>query len=80
MDMSDMTNIQTVEEFFQMTGDILPGNKALQTLQKQYDTDTFKVVAIVGQVVFEKMYGMLETDFIACATELDPETRKVLEF
>lgn len=80
MDMSDMTNIQTVEKFFQLTGDILAGNKALQTLQKQHDTDTFKVVAIVGQTVSEKMYGMLETDFIACATELDPETRKALEF
>ena len=79
MDMCDMSNIKTVEEFYQLTGDILPANKALQILQKQYNTDSFKVVAIVDQVVSEKMYGMLETDFIACAMELDPETRKALD-
>ena len=76
MDMTDMSNIVTTEKTFTLTGDVLESNKALKALQNTYQTDTFKVVAITDCKVAEKMFGMLESDFIAHALELDPETRK----
>ena len=80
VDMSVMSNIVTGEKTFTLTGDI-PENtaKALKLLQSRYDSDTLKVVAIMDAHKYEKMYGMREVDFIAMATELNPETRKALD-
>lgn len=44
----------------------------LKTAQKLYDTDTFKVVAIVNSEEKEVLYGMPESDFIAHAVVLPP--------
>lgn len=52
---------------------------ALKVARKLYETDTYKVVSITETTTVEELYGMLETDFIASAMKLDPETRKALE-
>lgn len=74
-------NIKTAEPFNKVV--TLPRTykeeKLLKAVQAQHDNADEKCVAVVSSKVVEKVYGMLETDFIAHATELDPETRKVLE-
>lgn len=75
-------DIQTVETSFkklELTGETYDSASALKALKKEYETDTFKVVAVNGLETTERMYGMKEVDFIQYAMELDPETRKALE-
>lgn len=47
--------------------------------KKEYETDTFKVVAIQKMEVHEEMYGLKEIDFLKVAQKLDPATRKLLD-
>ena len=73
-------NIETVEtsiRSLELTGETYNASTALKALKKEYETDTFKVVAVSNLKTEERMFGMKETDFIRLALELDPETRKV---
>lgn len=63
----------------ELTGETFTEEKALKALKKEYETDTFKVVAIQSMNVHEEMYGLKEIDFLKVATKLDPTTRKALE-
>lgn len=63
----------------ELTGGPFTEEKLLKELKKEYDTDTFKVVAIQKMEVHEEMYGLKEIDFLKVAQKLDPITRKVLE-
>lgn len=53
--------------------------QALKHFQKQYNTDTFKVVAVVAHSVKEILYGMPEADFIHLARVLPPRTSEKSE-
>lgn len=44
----------------------------LKKLKKNYETDTFKVVAIQSTEIEEKLYGMTEELFISMAEVLPP--------
>lgn len=48
------------------------GEKLLNKVRKEHDTEDFKIVKIVAVEPFEKRYGMKESDFIAHATVLEP--------
>lgn len=63
----------------ELTGETFTEEKALKELKKEYETDTFKVVAIQKMEVHEEMYGLKEIDFLKVAQKLDPATRKALE-
>lgn len=63
----------------ELTGGPFTEEKLLKELKKEYETDTFKVVAIQKMEVHEEMYGLKEIDFLKLAQKLDPITRKVLE-
>ena len=63
----------------ELTGETFTEDKALKELKKEYETDTFKVVAIQKMEVHEEMYGLKEIDFLKVAQKLDPTTRKALE-
>ena len=63
----------------ELTGETFTDEKALKALKKEYETDTFKVVAIQKMEVHEEMYGLKEIDFLKVAQKLDPATRKLLE-
>ena len=63
----------------ELTGETFTEEKALKALKKEYETETFKVVAIQKMEVREEMYGLKEIDFLKVAQKLDPTTRKVLE-
>ncbi len=63
----------------ELTGEVFTEEKALKSLKKEYETDTFKVVAIQSMNVHEEMYGLKEIDFLKVATKLNPATRKYLE-
>ncbi len=62
-----------------LTGDTPTNEQALKQLKKQYESDTFKVVAVKDIKVTEKLYGMSEIDFLKYAVELDTTTRKPIE-
>lgn len=47
---------------------------ALRNFQKLYNTDGFKVVAVVAHSVKEILYGMPEADFIRLAKVLPPRS------
>ena len=68
----------TIKEL-ELTGETFTQDKALKALKKEYETDTFKVVAIQKMEVHEEMYGLKEIDFLKVAQKLDPATRKALE-
>lgn len=63
----------------ELTGETFTEEKALKALKKEYETETFKVVAIQKMEVHEEMYGLKEIDFLKVAQKLDPATRKALE-
>lgn len=52
---------------------------ALKNLMKLYGNDIVRPVAVVDLKPVENCYGMPESEFLAHAIKLDPETRKALE-
>lgn len=75
-------NTQSAEvtvKSLELTGETFTDEKALKALKKEYETDTFKVVAIQKMEVHEEMYGLKEIDFLKVAQKLNPATRKLLE-
>lgn len=75
----DVLTCEPTIKTLEITGDTYTEERALKVLKKLYETDTLKVVHIQTMTETEELYGMLETDFIASAHKLDPETRKLLE-
>lgn len=73
----DVTTSQVMTGVISITGNY-SNEDALKYAKKHLDTDVFKVVIINELLISEKLYGMLEYDFIEQAVELDPETRKPL--
>ena len=70
---SEISNINVT-----VSGEYDNPEKLMKAVQKQTETADLKVLKIVSSEKVEKLYGMLETDFLAQAKELDPETRKAL--
>ena len=58
---------------YTLTGQTYTQDKALKLIQKQYDTDTEKVVSIVSEKNVDCIYGMLESDFIRLAKPMTEE-------
>lgn len=75
----DTQSAEVTVKSLELTGETFTDEKALKALKKEYETDTFKVVAIQKMEVHEEMYGLKEIDFLKVAQKLDPATRKLLE-
>ena len=60
-------------------GEFTNNDKLLRAIKKEVETDDIKVLQIINTTKIDKCYGMLESEFIKLAKELDPETRKALE-
>lgn len=60
-------------------GEYTDNEKLLKAIKKEAETDDLKVLSIIATAKIDKCYGMLESEFIKLAKELDPETRKALE-
>ena len=60
-------------------GEFTNNDKLLRAIKKEVETDDIKVLQIINTAKIDKCYGMLESEFIKLAKELDPETRKALE-
>ena len=76
----DVTTAETKTMVLELTGiGTVSPETMLKLLQKQYQTNNFKVVAITETFKREELYGMKEIDFLKSAVKLDPETRKRLE-
>ena len=75
----DTLTAEVTVKSLELTGETFTDEKALKALKKEYETDTFKVVAIQKMEVHEEMYGLKEIDFLKVAQKLDPATRKLLE-
>ena len=78
MCVNTLTAEVTIKEL-ELTGETYNEEKALKELKKEYETDTFKVVAIQKMEVHEEMYGLKEIDFLKVVQKLDPATRQLLE-
>ena len=70
---SEITTIKVT-----VSGEFDDTEKLLKAVKKQTETADIKVLQVLTSKKIEKLYGMLETDFLAQAKELDPETRKAL--
>ena len=70
----EITNIKVT-----VGGEFTDNEKLLKAIKKETETDDLKVLSIVTSTKIDKCYGMLESEFIKLAKELDPETRKALE-
>lgn len=70
---SEITTIKVT-----VSGEYDDTEKLLKAVKKATETADIKVLQILTSEKIEKLYGMLETDFLAQAKELDPETRKAL--
>ena len=70
----EITNIKVT-----VGGEFTDNDKLLKAIKKETETDDLKVLSIIGTTKIDKCYGMLESEFIKLAKELDPETRKALE-
>ena len=70
---SEITTIKVT-----VSGEYDDTEKLLKAVKKATETADIKVLQIITSEKIEKLYGMLETDFLAQAKELDPETRKAL--
>ncbi len=55
-------------------GQVSNQSDALKALKKLYETDTFKLVAVVSMNVTEQLYGMTEVEFIKLARKLPPRS------
>lgn len=75
----DTQTAEVTVKSLELTGETFTDEKALKALKKEYETDTFKVVAIQKMEVHEEMYGLKEIDFLKVAQKLDPATRKLLD-
>ena len=75
----DTQTAEVTVKSLELTGETFTDGKVLKALKKEYETDTFKVVAIQKMEVHEEMYGLKEIDFLKVAQKLDPTTRKALE-
>ena len=71
---NEITNIKVT-----VSGEFTDNDKLLKAIKKETETEDLKVLAIVTTTKIDKCYGMLESEFIKLAKELDPETRKALE-
>ena len=60
-------------------GEYTDNDKLLKAIKKEVETEDIKVLQILTTTKIDKCYGMLESEFIKLAKELDPETRKALE-
>lgn len=60
-------------------GEYTDNDKLLKAIKKETETDDLKVLSLISATKIDKCYGMLESEFIKLAKELDPETRKALE-
>ena len=60
-------------------GEFTNNDKLLKAIKKEVETEDIKVLQILTITKIDKCYGMLESEFIKLAKELDPETRKALE-
>lgn len=75
----DTQTAEVTVKSLELTGETFTDEKVLKALKKEYETDTFKVVAIQKMEVHEEMYGLKEIDFLKVAQKLDPATRKLLD-
>lgn len=73
----DKSEITTINHT--LTGTYESDDKILNLVKKAVETPNLKVLQLISKTTEEKCYGMLETEFIKVAQELDPATRKALE-
>lgn len=70
----NLEKVQPMTEVIKIAGVFDNEKVLLKKLKKRYETDLYKIVAITGTEVIEKLYGMSEEDFIDYAKELPPRS------
>lgn len=72
----DVVTCEPSTRMFTAMGEFETFDELLKTLKTEYETETFKLVAVKEAWTDELLYGVSEKDFIAIAQLLDPNTRK----
>lgn len=75
----NLETVQPMTEVIKIAGVFDNEKVLLKKLKKRYETDLYKIVAITGTTVIEKLYGMTEEDFIEYAKELPPRSQTTIE-
>ena len=70
----DITNGEPFNEVYALPRTYKDDKALLKKAQAMYESDTIKLVAIVGVEEVETLYGMTEQDFITHALILPPRT------
>lgn len=72
----DIDTASIIEKTFEVGGGLTEEKQLLKAIQKQHETDSFKVVTLEKVCTIEILYGMPEAQFIELATILPPRGTK----
>lgn len=67
-----VSNKALSNNILKVSGEYADNDSLLKAVKVAYETDDFKVVAVVDSTVSETLYGMTEDAFIAAAHVLPP--------
>ena len=71
----DVTTAEVTVKELEVNGIFKDNVALLNAIKKLHETDTFKCVAVTKTEMTERLYGMLEADFIKMAKVLPPRTQ-----
>ena len=71
----DVSNADVFTTVYEVNGIFKDNDSILKAVKKLYETETFKCVAVTGVETVERLYGMLESEFIKIAKVLPPRTK-----
>lgn len=75
----DVSNAEVFTTTYEVTGIFKDNEAVLKAVKKMYETETFKCVAVTGVETVERLYGMLESEFIKIAKVLPPRFKAEAE-
>ena len=71
----DVTKAEVFTTVYEVNGIFKDDDSVLKAVKKIYETETYKCVAVTGVETTERLYGMLESEFIKIAKVLPPRTK-----
>ena len=70
----DVVTAEVQVKNVKVNGEFTEFDKALKSVKKVYETETFKCVSVMAITTEEVLYGMSELEFIRMAKVLPPRT------
>lgn len=73
IEVADMTERAFIVKEYEYSGPVLREDVLLKVARKQLDSDTIRVLSVVGQDTKQVRYGMTEEDFIKYGHVIEDE-------